>query len=280
MKNLVFLLIFLPLGLAAQEEIALCHNPATESFALFAANKDFNADHQEPLPYTHKSEVGKMITFPTPDGKNGKAFALKSKAPSRNYLFVIHEWWGLNDQIKRQAEKMFNDIDNLNVLALDLYDGKVTASREEAGQYMRQVQTERAQAIIKGALTYAGKDARVATVGWCFGGGWSLQASLLASEEGNAAGCIIYYGMPEKNVDRLKDLDCDVLGVFATQDQWITTQIVENFKKNMDQAGKKLELRNYEAQHAFANPSNPQHDKEATENAYQHSLKFLKNRLQ
>lgn len=280
MKNLAFLLMLLPLSLMAQDDIVLCHNPATESFALFATNQDFNATHKEPLPYVHKSEDGKIVTFPTPDGQTASAFALKSKAPSQNYLFVIHEWWGLNDQIKRQAEKMFNDIEDLNVLALDLYDGRVTASREEAGQFMRQVKTERAQAIIKGALAYAGKNARIATVGWCFGGGWSLQASLLASEEGKAAGCIIYYGMPEKSVDRLKDLNCDVLGIFATQDQWITPQVVENFEKNMDQAGKKLEIRNYEAKHAFANPSNPQHDEVATENAYQHTLKFLKNRLQ
>ncbi|NBV12889.1 MAG: hypothetical protein EBS07_02350 [Sphingobacteriia bacterium] len=106
------------------------------------------------------------------------------------------------------------------------------------------------------------------------GGSWSLQAALLAGNQ--AKGCVIYYGMPEESVDKLKTLSCDVLGIFADQDKFFSTQVVDNFKSNMKKAGKKLTVHTYAADHAFANPSNPKHNKEYSKDAMEKSLKFLK----
>jgi carboxymethylenebutenolidase len=60
---LVISLFLLAAVAVAQDGITICHTPATEKFALFASNKDFNMSHPNPLPYVHQSEVGKMITF-------------------------------------------------------------------------------------------------------------------------------------------------------------------------------------------------------------------------
>ncbi|MCL5459668.1 dienelactone hydrolase family protein, partial [Loigolactobacillus coryniformis] len=92
-------------------------------------------------------------------------------------------WWGLNDHIKREAENLFNDLGNVNVLALDMYDGKLATDPQTAGKYMGEFKQDRGDAIVKGALTYAGKNAKVATVGWCFGGGQSMQATLAAGKQ-------------------------------------------------------------------------------------------------
>lgn len=73
-----------------------------------------------------------MITFKTPDGQQANAYFLKAKTETNNWIFVFQEWWGLNDYIKRESEKLYNDMGNVNVLAFDMYDGKVTAANKEA----------------------------------------------------------------------------------------------------------------------------------------------------
>ncbi len=258
---------------SAQQKMS-CH--PTEEFAMFSKDEGFRMEHDEPREFRYSGK-GEMITFKTADGKDANGFLIKSDKPSGNYLFVFHEWWGLNDYIKQQAATFQKDLGNINVLALDLYDGKVTASREEAAKLMSAVDVKRAEAIVNGAVEYAGRDAKIYTVGWCFGGGWSLQASLLSGKQ--AAGCIIYYGMPEKDVAKLKTLNGDVLGIFASKDAWITQDVVKEFDKNMKMAGKRIDIVSFAADHAFANPSNPQFDKEATEKAYKYSIEFLKQRL-
>lgn len=260
-----------------QNDITICHTPAAEKFALFASNKDFNMLHADPLPYTHQSTVGKMIMFKTTEGKDANGYLLSAKKKTNNWIFVFQEWWGLNDHIKREAEQLYSDLGNVNVLALDMYDGKVTASRDEAGKYMGEFKQDRGNAIVAGAVSYAGKDAKIGTVGWCFGGGQSLQAALVANKQ--AAACVMYYGMPEENVDRLKTLNCDVLNIWPTQDQWINKSVMDKFEANMKAAGKKLTVKSYEADHAFANPSNPKHNKEFTADAYKSTVEFFKARL-
>lgn len=278
MKKIILAFALIAFGAAkAQDDIAICHTPATEKFALLASNKEFNMSHADPLPYTHQSSVGKMITFKTKDGKDASGYFLAAKTKTNNWIFVFQEWWGLNDHIKREAEQLYNDLGNVNVLALDMYDGKVTASRDEAGKYMGEFKQDRGNAIVQGAVTYAGKDAKIGTVGWCFGGGQSLQAALVAGKQ--AVACVMYYGMPEENVDRLKTLTCDVLNIWPTQDQWINQAVMDKFEANMKAAGKKLTVKSYDADHAFANPSNPKHNKEFTADANKSTVEFFKARL-
>jgi carboxymethylenebutenolidase len=142
---------------------------------------------------------------------------------------------------------------------------------------MQGVKTDRAAAIVKGALLYAGPNAKVASVGWCFGGGWSLQTALLAGPK--AAGCVVYYGMPEKDVAKLKTLNTDVLGIFATQDKWINPEVVAQFQKDMAAAKKKVTIKNYDADHAFANPSNPKYSREFAAQAHAAAVEYLRKSL-
>jgi carboxymethylenebutenolidase len=254
-----------------------CSQSATQQFAMLASDKKFVLSHANPRPYHFQSSIGKAITYKTPDGKEAGAFEMKAKKPTNNWLLVVHEWWGLNDFVKHESEKIYNDLGDVNVLDLDLYDGKVATTREDAGKYMQSVKEDRAQAIIKGAIAYVGPNAHIATIGWCFGGGWSLQASLLAGKQG--AGCVMYYGMPEQDVNKLKTLHADVLGNFANKDGWINPKVVAKFEEDMKAAGKKLDAHEYDADHGFANPSNPIYNSEATKDAYARTIAFLKPRL-
>jgi carboxymethylenebutenolidase len=259
--------------------VACCYvSTATTLFAAFASDRDFLNKHEEPLPFNLVSQTGgQQISYPTADGKTAKAWLIPSQKKSKNYLFVFHEWWGLNDYVKAEAEKFYKDLPDVNVICLDLYDGQVATTREDAAKQMQGLKQERAAAIMNGAIAYAGKKANIFTIGWCMGGSWSLQAALLAGKQ--AKGCIIYYGMPEKNVERLKMLHTDVLGIFAGQEQWISPRVVEEFDAHMKQAGKKLTYKIFDADHAFANPSNPKYAKEASQEAYAMSLDYLKKRM-
>jgi len=283
MKKLFLLLAAaFSLGTAAAQTTTLscCARPAgpsaTEAFAMLATDKDFSGGHDAPLPYSYAGE-GQTITFKTTDGKTSQAFEIKSAKPSNKYLFVIHEWWGLNDYIKKEAATYAQEMPGVNIIALDLYDGQVATTPEEAGKLMQGVKTERAAAIIKGAQLYAGPKAQFASVGWCFGGGWSLQSALLGGKQ--TVGCVMYYGMPEKDVAKLRTLNSDVLGLFAEQDKWINPEVVKQFEKDMAAAGKKVTVKEYPADHAFANPSNPKYNKELATDAHQKALAYLKARL-
>lgn len=260
----------------AQTKMSCCSPSATDKFAMNVTDKAFILSHVEPLPFTYASERGKDISYKAADGTDAHAFEIKALKATPYYLFVIHEWWGLNDYIKQEAEKLSNEL-GVNVIALDLYDQKVASTREDAGKFMQSVKSERALAIIKGAYTYVGSDAKIFTIGWCFGGGWSLQTAIEGGKQ--VQGCIIYYGQPEKNIDRLKSLNCDVIGFFGTKDQWINPKLVAEFEADMQTAGKKVTITEYEADHAFANPSNPNFDKMATADAHAKEIAFIKARI-
>ncbi|WP_035568051.1 dienelactone hydrolase family protein [Hymenobacter sp. IS2118] len=286
MKKLLTLgvaLLSLTFSASAQQMASCCAKPAgnlsasaTEAFAMLAADKDFSGGHDAPLPFEFKGE-GQNIEFKTADGTMGRGFEIKSATPSNKYLFVIHEWWGLNDYIKKEAATFAAEMPGVNVIAVDLYDGKVATTPEEAGKFMGEVKSERAVAILKGAQAYAGPKAQFASVGWCFGGGWSLQQALIGGKQ--SVGCVMYYGMPEKDVAKLKTLNTDVLAIFASQDKWINPEVAAQFKKDMAAAGEKVIIESYDADHAFANPSNPKFNQAYAASAHAKALTYLRTKF-
>ncbi len=270
MKNsLLFFLLLAPFALVAQ---TCCDSTPTGEFAALASNREFQTAHDLPVSFDFKLE-GADFNFPTKDGKDGRGYIIRADRPTNNYLFVLHEWWGLNDYIRQTGDQLKNDLDNVTVICLDLYDGKVATTREDASKYMQGADEKRIMSIVHGAMEYAGPNVQIATIGWCFGGGWSLQASIELGEQ--AAGCVMYYGMPEKDVDRLAMLNTDVLGIFASKDGWITAEIVSMFEQNMRALDLGIDITVFEAEHAFANPSNPKYDKFSAKEAYRITLDFL-----
>lgn len=248
----------------------------SDDMSQFADDKEFQEAHDEPEDIDSPTG-GEMMTFETPDGKPGSAYAIVPEEPNGDFLLVIHEWWGLNDHIKQEAEQLAAGLEGVTVLALDIYDGQVATTQEDAGKLMQSVKEERARAIIQGALNYAGPEAKIGTIGWCFGGGWSLRASIMAGDQGKA--CVMYYGMPVQEADKLAPIEADILGIFAKQDGWITPEVVNKFEQLAKATGEDIKIHMYDAQHAFANPSNPNYDEEAAEEANELAMNFLQERL-
>lgn len=260
-----------------EREYIVCHpSLPADDMKAFASDPAFQALHLSPITI-HYTAKGDMISFSTPDGKTGSAYLVKAKKQSDKWLFVYQEWWGLNDHIKKESDRFYDDLGgNVNVLALDMYDGKSTTDPKEAGQLMQSVQEPRLESIVKGAQAYAGAKAKIAQVGWCFGGSWSLKSGLLNGKQN--VGIVMYYGMPVKDVERLKTLNSDVLGLFATE-KYISKEVIEEFAVNMKAAGKELNYTIFDGVHGFANPSNPKYDGEKAKEAYGMALSYLKKRL-
>lgn len=245
--------------------------------AAFVDDPAFGEAHPYVRSIPTPDLAGEMITFAVEGGKEANAYFVPHPAGSNKYLFVIHEWWGLNDNIKATADTYFHALGDVHVIALDMYDGKVATTREKAGEYMKGLDQDRAKAIVDGAIAHVGSNAQIATIGWCFGGGWSLRTALQGGTQ--TVGCVIYYGMPIQEVDPLKELNSDVLGIFAVKDRWINPEVVATFQQNMMKAGKSMDVHSFDADHGFANPSGARYDQDAAETAYGLTIAYLEERL-
>ena len=281
-KSLLFALLLATLSNTIQAQTC-CERPkdalasTANDMANLAANRDFKMLHDEPTPFHYDNKMGETVSFATPDGKTASGYLLKAAKKSNKWLLVYQEWWGLNDYVRKQADLFYADLGEINVLAVDMYDGKVAENREDAAKYMQVATKERLESIQKGAIEFVGKKAKIASVGWCFGGMLSLQSAMLGGKQ--VVGCVMYYGRPEQDVEKLKTLQTDVLGIFGSQDGGIPPATVAAFEENMKKASKTVTIKMYDAVHAFANPSNPKYDKEKADDAYQNALTYLKRKF-
>jgi carboxymethylenebutenolidase len=265
----IFLLFACNRGPAVKNEQTLLSSAATQD--------SFMKQHETPAPFQYASH-GKMITIPVPGGTAANVYAVEAEQPSNKYVLVFHEWWGLNDYIKKQCDKFYTGVaGSANIYGVDLYDGKVATSQDEASHYMRNVTDERAKAIINAVLEKAGPNASISTVGWCFGGGWSLRTAIMAGNKGNT--CVMFYGEPVKNAKEIEPLHAKLVGIWANQDAWITPALVDKFESLLKATGKDYLFRRYTADHAFANPSSPRFDKEMAQNAMDTVMMVMRERV-
>ncbi len=279
MQYALLIISFLLSAQISISQVSCCAKPGSnESFAGLTKDKQFILSHLEPEPFVLTDRMGNDIVYKTPNGKEAYAYEIKTAKPSNKFVFVFHEWWGLNDYVREEAGKLFSALGNeVNIIAIDLYNKKVATNRDSASKYMGMVKTDDAEDIIKGTIKYVGAKANIATIGWCFGGGWSLQSSLLESKQAKA--CVMYYGMPEEKLEKIKKLNAPVLFIFAQQDKWINKDVVDKFEMTMKEGKKSIEVKTYDAVHGFANPSNPKYAKDFAEEAFKHSVDFIKKNL-
>ncbi|MFT4753784.1 MAG: carboxymethylenebutenolidase [Salibacteraceae bacterium] len=222
--------------------------------------------------------VGEMISFLIPQEHPGKAYLLQSETPSDNWLFIYHDRWGLSNEVKEEAYTLWKDLKNVNVLAIDLYDGKVAKNSGQAMRFLMSSQYNRNISIIKGAIDYVGDEAKIGSLGWSAGGAWSLQTAIYAGEKEVA--CVVYYGMPEYDVEKLKKIESDVLAIFADMDTWITPGLVNRFEAQMTSAGKELREIEYKGTGGFATKSSDKYNYKNAEHAYSEVLSYLSTRYQ
>lgn len=211
--------------------------------------------------------------------ENVKGFLSRPKV-SGNYpgVVMIHEWWGLNDQIKSMAQSLASE--GYVVLAVDLYNGKVATTQDEARAQTSSLDQNKALENLKAATSYLKnnqKTTKVASLGWCFGGGQSLQ---LALNDGPLDATVIYYGNLTDDQSKLKNIKWPVLGIFGDKDQSISVDSVKKFQTALNNLEVKNEIHIYPGVgHAFANPTGQNYAPTETKDAWEKTLKFLNENL-
>ncbi len=196
-------------------------------------------------------------------------------------VIVIHEWWGLNEGIKAMADRIAAE--GYIVLAVDLFGGGVATSPAEARDLMLKVveTPEPANENLRQAFSFLRDTAgapSIGSLGWCFGGGWSLNAALLIPDELDAA--VIYYGQVTNDEERLQALNAPLLGIFAADDRGIPVASVREFETALEHLRKDFEIRVFDGVgHAFANPTGNNYNREAAEEAWSMTTEFLQTHL-
>jgi carboxymethylenebutenolidase len=195
-------------------------------------------------------------------------------------IIMIHEWWGLNDNIKAMANRYAAE--GYMVLAVDLYGGESATSADEARKKMLQVveNPEAATENLRQALSFleiAGAPA-IASLGWCFGGGWSLNTAMLFPEQLDAS--IVFYGQVTSDDQKLDAIEAPLLGLFGADDRGIKVESVHGFEEALQRLRKDHEIHIYPGVgHAFANPSGNNYNATAAEDAWQRTIDFLAKNL-
>ena len=220
---------------------------------------------------------GKPVSYKSGDETvNGILYTPAGKGPFPG-LIVIHEYWGLTDWVKEQAGKLADQ--GYVALAIDLYRGKVADNPDLAHELMRGLPEDRAKRDLRAAFDFLASQAnvkkdRIGSIGWCMGGGYSLDTALA---EPQLAAAVINYGHLASEPSELKKINAPILGLFGGQDRGITQNDVRTFQHAMEQLGKKVEVKVYaDAGHAFENPNNKQgYRPEDAADAWQRTVDFL-----
>lgn len=201
-----------------------------------------------------------------------------NRAPGHRGIVVIHEWWGINDNIRSVCQRLADA--GYSALAPDLYHGTVASDADEAAKLMGQLDFDRAVEEIRAAARSLHDEGvrEVSVLGFCMGGALTLLSALRGAKEFKKAVC--FYGIPPSAAGDLSRIQIPVLGHFANQDDWCTPQSVNDLESTLRGGGVKAELHRYDAAHAFANERRPEvHDPDATELAWRRTFEFLEKPL-
>lgn len=266
--NLIFILIiFFILG-CAPGKIQASNNMDTKNQVRNAEIlKNGNASSIEANDVNYGPAIG-FLAQPNTDG-------------AYPAVVMIHEWWGLNDNIKEMAKQLASE--GYVVLAVDLFNGKVAKDANEARGLITPINKNPDEAVknMKASVQYLKNQdnvdkSKISSMGWCFGGGMSLQ---LALNEQMAA-TVIYYGNLVTDKEKLNAIKWPVLGIFGEKDTSIPVESARNFDKALDELGIKNEIYIYpNVGHAFANPSGMNYAPEETKDAWNKTVDFLKKNL-
>lgn len=193
-------------------------------------------------------------------------------------VILIHEWWGLNDNIKSMARGLASH--GYTVIAVDLYAGQVATTPDGARKLLLTFDEQKGISNIGAAVNLLKQNynvTKVSTIGWCFGGSQSLNYALSGNK---LDATVIYYGQPVTDTTKLSLIKWPVLGFFGDKDQSISVDKVREFKSALDTIGVENEIHIYPGLgHAFANPSGASYAPEETKDAWNKTISFLDSHL-
>ena len=275
--------------------------PSEDIPVVSQSNGNQSANKVDPLLQEHKGDkptatpiaiaqptvpvTGQAVTYATVDGTPVTGYLAQPTTPESDTLpaiITIHEWWGLNENIEAMTRRLAGE--GYTVLAVDLYGDQIATEPDQARELMRSVMDNPAPA--QDNLFQASEFLKseygasaLGSVGWCFGGNWSLRTGLLLSSELDAMA--IYYGQLILAPEALDALDMPIIGFFGEDDSSIAVEDVNNFESVLTDLGKDVDINLYPCVcHAFANPSGQNYAAAAAEDAWEKTPAFFAANLQ
>lgn len=211
------------------------------------------------FPFATKAQKPKTETVTYPSGSETVSgyLALPSGPGKHPAIIVIHEWWGLNDWVKQQAEKFAGQ--GYVALAVDLYRGQSAKTPDDAHILMRGLPDDRGLRDLEAAFTYLASrpdviSTKIGSIGWCMGGGWSIK---LAEDQPKLAAFVVNYGPLPTDAAIIAKIKAPMLGNFGADDKGIPPSAVQAFESAMKKDGASPDIKIYDgAGHAFQNPNN------------------------
>jgi carboxymethylenebutenolidase len=269
--------LFLPAVTLNQDEVYAQDSPNTTNATVLSDNDASSQSGLRNQSINYFDGSSGYLVYPDTANATDTS-GQQQKLPA---VVMVHEWWGLNDHIKDMADELARE--GYVVLAADLYNGEVAADPNRARELSSSVRESPEQAIsnLQSAVQYLASlpnvnSSRIASLGWCFGGGQALQLAL-NSEQNPLAATVIYYGNLVNDTSELSKINWPVLGVFGDQDQSIPVESVNAFERALNETGITNEIYIYPGVgHAFANPSGDNYAPEETVDAWEKTLAFLK----
>jgi carboxymethylenebutenolidase len=195
-------------------------------------------------------------------------------------VIVIHEIWGLVDHIKDVATRLARE--GFVTLAVDLFEGKTVTKLEEGRKFREQFTEEQIIGDLNRAFDYlknlsSVNPKAIGSIGFCMGGGLSL---LFACNNEELAAAVVFYGRNPSPIDRVKTIQCPILGNFAGADMAITEPDINLLKQTLTKYKKTFDIKTYpEAPHAFFNDTRESYRPEAAKDAWTRTLQFFNKYL-
>jgi len=243
--------------------------------------KDTPAPSPAALIAPRAAVVDEMVTYATIDGKTIKGFLAKPAKAGRGKpaLLLVHEWWGLNDNMKAVAKRYAGE--GYTVLAVDLFGTVATTSDAAMTLYQAAMaNVPIGEKNLQDAIDFLKKQGAtsIGAIGYCFGGHWSLRSGLVGGKDIKAV--VIYYGAPITDPSQLARLAAPVLGIYGGKDTGIPLDSVRAMEGKIKATGHTMDVNVYpDANHGFSNPTGQAYNKAAAEDAWTKSLTFFKTNL-
>jgi carboxymethylenebutenolidase len=195
--------------------------------------------------------MGSMVSFQRPDGQTLNGFlALPAHPDGAPGVVVIQEWWGINDQIRKVADRFAAA--GYQALVPDLYRGTSTLEAEEASHLMNGLNFgEAAAQDIRGAVQFLKTRApKVGVTGFCMGGALTLLA-LTQVPEADAG--VAWYGCPPLEYIDASQIKVPLQAHWGTQDEFFKIDTIDRLEDKLRAANVPFDFHRYLAYHAFAN---------------------------
>jgi carboxymethylenebutenolidase len=222
--------------------------------------------------------MGQIVDVRRPDGGTCPAYlSTPENAAGAPGVVVIQEWWGLNEQIEKTADRFAKE--GYRALVPDLFRGKLAKSSDEASHLMNQLNfLDAADQDIQGCATYLRESSsRVGVAGFCMGGALTLLSALRVN--GMDAGAC-FYGIPPKAVFDATKVSVPLILHFANTDDWCNPELVDALEADLGRSRSRFELHRYDAEHAFMNEARPEvYSPESARLAWQRTLAFFQRTL-